>query len=137
KGNEYGTVTKRPRRIGWLDLVVLKHSIRVSGIDNLAITLLDVLGGLDEIKLCYSYELEGKEIDYIPSTIDEYNKCSPKYISLKGWEEDISNVKKIEELPKEAQVYLKKIEEITKINIAIFSVGADRNQTIVLKKIFK
>ena len=137
KGNEYGTVTKRPRRIGWLDLVVLKHSIRVSGIDNLAITLLDVLEGIDDIKLCYSYNFDGKEIDYIPSTIDDYNKCLPNYITLKGWKEDISNIKKFEDLPKEAQKYLRKIEEITKVNIAMFSVGADRNQTIVLKKIFK
>ncbi len=128
--HEYGTTTGRARRIGWLDTVVLKHGKRISGITDLAITLLDVLTGFEKLKICTSYMLDGKEIDYIPSTIEELNKCKPVYIELDGWYEDISNVKSFNNLPKNAKNYIHKIEEITGINVSIISVGPDRKQTI-------
>ena len=128
--HEYGTTTGRARRIGWLDTVVLKHGKRISGITDLAITLLDVLTGFEKLKICTSYILDGKEIDYIPSTIEELNKCKPVYIELDGWYEDISNVKSFNNLPKNAKNYIHKIEEITGINVSIISVGPDRKQTI-------
>lgn len=128
--HEYGTTTGRARRIGWLDTVVLKHGKRISGITDLAITLLDVLTGFEKLKICTSYILDGKEIDYIPSTIEEFNKCKPVYIELNGWYEDISNVKSFDNLPKNAKNYIHKIEEITGTNVSIISVGPDRKQTI-------
>jgi adenylosuccinate synthase len=135
-GNEFGTTTRRPRRIGWLDLVVLKHVKRVNGLNGLSIMLLDVLSGIEELKICTSYELNGKTIDYIPANYDEYKKCIPNYINLKGWKEDISKVKSFEELPINCQKYLTTIEEILDIKITVFSVGPDREQTVTLKNIF-
>ncbi len=132
--HEYGTTTGRPRRIGWLDAVILKHGKRISGVTNLAITLLDVLTGIDKIKICTSYLLNGKEIDYIPSTIDEFSKCKPIYIELNGWDSNISNVKSFDDLPTNAKNYIFKIEEITGIKVSIISVGADREQTIEINK---
>lgn len=136
KGHEYGTVTKRPRRIGYLDTVVINHARRCSGIDYIALMLLDVLSGIEELKICTHYELDGEVIDYIPSSLASYQKCKPCYITLKGWKEDITQVTSFEELPLEAQVYIKKIEELTKTKVALFSVGPDRKQTIIIEEIF-
>ncbi|MBQ7276097.1 MAG: adenylosuccinate synthase [Bacilli bacterium] len=136
RGHEYGTVTKRPRRVGWLDCVELNYARRVSGINYLSLMLLDVLTGLDEIKICYKYEIDGKEIDYMPATIKELNKVKPVYLSLKGWDEDISNVKSFDKLPENAKMYVRKIEELTKASVALISVGPDRSQTIKIKEIF-
>ena len=136
RGHEYGTVTKRPRRIGYLDTVVLNHAIRVSGIKYLSIMLFDVLSNIDNLKICYAYELDGKVINYIPSTLNEYQRCKPIYIDMPSWKEDISKVTSYKELPENAKKYLKKIEELTNKEIAIFSVGPDRTQTIVLKDLF-
>ncbi len=137
RGHEYGTVTKRPRRIGYLDTVVLNHAIRVSGINYLAVMLFDVLSNVEELKICYAYELNGKIIDYIPSTLADYEKCKPVYINMKSWKEDITKVTCFDELPANAKAYLLKIEELTGKKIAIFSVGPDRTQTIVMKDLFK
>lgn len=129
-GHEYGTTTGRARRIGWLDTVILKHGKRISGLTDIAITLLDVLTGFEKLKICVSYELDGKEIDFIPSTVEEFERCKPIYIEVDGWKEDISNVKSFEELPNNAKAYINKIEEITGIKVSIISVGPDREQTI-------
>ena len=136
RGHEYGTVTKRPRRVGYLDCVSLNYARRVSGINYLAIMLLDVLSGLDTLKICYAYEMDGKIINTVPASLLEYEKCKPLYIELPGWQEDISKVTSYEELPINAQNYIKKIEELTKTEVAIFSVGPDRLQTIKLKELF-
>ncbi|MBN2880440.1 adenylosuccinate synthase [Candidatus Woesearchaeota archaeon] len=135
-GNEYGTTTRRPRRIGWLDLVVLKHVKRINGLNNLAIMLLDVLTGIEELKVCVSYNLDGKEIDYIPADYFEYERCKPNYISLPGWNEDITKISSFDELPKNCKNYLKTIEDILKTKVTIVSVGPDRKQTVTLKNIF-
>lgn len=137
RGHEYGTVTKRPRRVGWFDSVVLNHTRRVSGINYLAIMLFDVLSGLDKVKICRAYELDGKEINYIPASLDEYARCKPIYVELDGWKEDITNVHSYDELPQNAKNYLKKIEELTKTKIAMISVGPDRMQTMVLHDMFE
>ena len=137
RGHEYGTVTKRPRRIGWLDTNVLCHCARISGVDGWALTLLDVLDEVDEIKICTSYKLNGKVIDTIPATLEDYSACEPVYITMPGWKQDITGVKSFEELPVNAQNYLKKIEELTGVPIAMFSVGPDREQTVILHDPYK
>ena len=136
RGHEYGTVTKRPRRVGWLDCVELNYARRVSGINYLSLMLLDVLSGLDEVKICYAYEIDGKVINYMPSTIKELNKVTPVYLTLKGWNEDITNVKSFDKLPENAKIYVRKVEELTKASVALISVGPDRTQTIKIKEIF-
>ncbi len=136
RGHEYGTVTKRPRRIGWLDAVILKHTARVSGVNYLSFMLFDVLSGVEEIKICTGYKVDGEIIDYVPGMLPKFKKCEPVYITMPGWNEDITNVRSFDELPVNAQNYLKKVEELTNTKVAIFSVGPDRLQTIVLHEIF-
>lgn len=131
-GNEFGTTTGRPRRIGWLDTVVLRHSKRVSGLSYLAITLLDVLTGIHPIKVVTAYDFHGQTIDRVPADIDDFEACKPITIELPGWDEDITQVKSYHDLPEAAKNYLKKIESLVGLPIGIFSVGPDRTQTIVL-----
>lgn len=135
RGREYGTTTGRPRRIGYLDTVIINYAKRVSGLTYLAITLLDVLSGIDELRIVTSYTLDDKIIDKIPSVVEDFYRCKPNYISLPGWKEDITQVKSFDELPVEAKNYIYKIEALTNIEVAIFSVGPDRNQTIVRKEV--
>lgn len=136
RGREYGTVTGRPRRVGYLDAVILNNARRVSGVNYLALMLFDVLSGVDTLKICVGYELDGKRIDYIPSTIPQYHRCKPVYIEMPGWAEEITEVKSFDELPVNAQNYIRKIEELTKIKVAVFSVGPDRLQTVIMENIF-
>lgn len=135
-GHEYGTTTKRPRRIGWLDLVVLKHVKRINGLTGICIMLLDVLTNVKNINICTGYMLNGKLIDYIPADYDEYKKCIPVYETYPGWEEDITGVTSFEELPENCKNYLKAIENYLEVNVVVFSVGPDRLQTVTLKNIF-
>jgi len=130
KGGEFGATTGRPRRCGWLDLVVVKHSCMISGITKIAITKLDVLNGLDKIKVCIKYDLNKKEIDYFPANIDDVKKCRPIYKDFKGWKEIKSGTSKFERLPEQAKKYLKFIEKELKIPISIVSIGPARNETI-------
>ncbi len=136
RGHEYGTTTKRPRRIGWLDTVVLRHAKRVSGLSYLAVTLLDVLSTVKTLKIVTHYELDGNMIDYVPADIKTYERCKPIYMELEGWDDDITAVKSFEELPKNAQNYLNKLSELIGVEIAIFSVGPDRVQTVEVKHVF-
>ena len=135
-GREYGTVTGRPRRIGWFDSVVVSHTRRVSGLTGISVNLLDVLSGLETLKICTAYELDGQVIKYVPSTIKEFERCVPVYEEMPGWQEDITGVTSFEELPVAAQNYLRRIEELIGAQVAIFSVGPDREQTILLKELF-
>lgn len=135
-GHEYGTTTGRPRRIGWIDTVVLRHTRRISGVTGLSVMLLDVLTGIETLKICVAYKLNGNIIDHIPANIKEFEKCKPIYIELEGWNEDITEVTSFSDLPLNAQTYLNKISELSNIEIAIFSVGPDRKQTVVLKDLF-
>lgn len=136
RGHEFGTVTGRPRRVGYLDTVALRHACMVSGIDFLSVMLFDVLSGLETIKICDAYELDGKLIDYVPSTLSDYERCKPHYVELKGWQEDITNVRNYEDLPETAKAYLSKIEELTGVEVAVISVGPDRTQTIQRREFF-
>lgn len=135
-GKEYGTTTKRPRRIGWLDLVILKHVKRINGLTSLSVMLLDVLTGIDYLKICTGYLLDEQAIDYIPADYDDYRRCRPIYEIYPGWKEDITKVKTFEDLPVNCQNYLRAIEQHLEIKVTIFSVGPDRKQTVTLKNIF-
>ncbi|SHJ78239.1 Adenylosuccinate synthetase [Anaerobranca californiensis DSM 14826] len=128
-GREYGTTTGRPRRIGWIDTVILRHAKRVSGLDYLAITLLDVLTGQPKIKICTVYEIDGVKVEHFPATIEKLQKCKPVYEEMDGWTEDISNITSFEDLPLNAQKYIKRIEELVGVPVAIISVGPKREQT--------
>ena len=134
-GHEYGTTTGRPRRIGWIDTVILRHTKRISGLTGLSVMLLDVLSGIKELKICVAYRLNGDLIDHVPANIKDYENCEPVYIEVPGWEEDITKVSSFSDLPLNAQSYLTKLSELVGVELAIFSVGPDRTQTIVLKEI--
>jgi adenylosuccinate synthase len=129
-GHEIGTTTSRPRRCGWLDLVVLKHSCMISGITKLAITKLDVLNGLLEIKVCTHYTLNGEKIDYFPASIEDVSACRPVYKTFKGWTTMNPSSQKFSDLPKESQTYLRFIEKETDVPIGLVSIGPGRDETI-------
>ncbi len=133
RGHEYGTVTGRSRRIGYFDGVVLKHAIRLSGVTKLSLMLFDVLSTVKELKICYAYDLDGKEIDYIPANLEEFARCKPLYKVLAGFDDDITAVKSYDELPVNAKKYIECLEEIGGVSINLVSVGPDRTQTIVKK----
>jgi adenylosuccinate synthase len=135
-GKEYGTTTGRPRRIGWLDTVVMRHSKRVSGITNLSLNSIDVLSGLETVKICTAYEREGKHILYYPASLKELAECQPVYEELPGWSEDITSCKTLEELPIQAQHYIQRVSELVGVPLLTFSVGPDREQTNVLEDIW-
>ncbi|MDR1781572.1 MAG: adenylosuccinate synthase [Bacilli bacterium] len=130
KGHEYGVTTGRARRIGWFDAVVINHTRRVSGLTDLSIMLLDVLSGLDEIKICTKYLLDGNEIDYFPALINDLERCQPVYEVLPGWQEDITQCTDFNDLPINAKNYINRIQELTGVQVSIISVGPDRKQTI-------
>jgi adenylosuccinate synthase len=130
KGHEFGTTTSRPRRCGWLDLVVVKHSCMISGITKIAITKLDVLNGLKTVKICTHYLLNEKKIDFFPANIEDVKNCKPAYKELEGWKKIEKTSNKLTDLPKETQEYLKFIEKEIGVLIAIVSIGPGRNETI-------
>jgi len=136
KGAEFGATTGRRRRCGWLDTVILRNAVRLNGLTGLAITKLDVLGGLEILKICTGYEQRGEIMDDFPASLKVLSDCKPVYETLPGWSEDISNVRKMNELPANVKNYLSRIEELTKTPIDLVSVGAERTQTIVKKNPF-
>ena len=136
KGHEFGTVTHRPRRVGWLDLPQLKYVIEISGIKRVALMLLDVLSAVDELKLCTGYLIDGKEIDYMPSTVAELEKVEPQFITMPSWKEDISSIRNYDELPLNCRRYLETIEEKLGVKIAMVSVGPDKEATILREELF-
>lgn len=136
KAHEYGVVTHRPRRIGWLDLVQLKYSRNVNGFKYGALMLFDILSNLGDINVCVAYELDGKVIDYVPASLKETYRCKPIYKTFKGWIDDISKAKTYEELPEAAKNYIEFIEDFLKIKIVIISVGPDQKDTIIREEIF-
>ncbi len=130
KGHEFGTTTNRPRRCGWLDLVVVRHSCLLSGVNSLAVTKLDVLSGLPEVKVCTVYQLHGEETDVFPSGIDDVAECQPVYETFPGWEEFSPAAKKFSGLPKPAQAYLRFVEKQTGVRIGLVSIGPGREETL-------
>ncbi|CAM4375652.1 adenylosuccinate synthase [Paenibacillus endophyticus] len=137
KGHEYGTVTGRPRRVGWFDTVVVRHARRVSGITGLSLNSLDVLTGLETVKICTGYKLRGEVIETYPASLKMVSECEAVYEEHPGWSEDISNAKTLEDLPVNTRNYLNRVSELTGIPIAIFSVGRNREQTNPVRPIYE
>jgi adenylosuccinate synthase len=132
-GNEYGTTTGRPRRCGWLDVVILRYAARINGLDELALTKLDVLSGLQELKVATAYERAGERVDHFPAEfgVEWLAQWRPIYEELPGWEDDISGVRRRKNLPQAAQGYVARIEELTGIPVTFVGVGPQREQAIV------
>ncbi|SDY31354.1 adenylosuccinate synthase [Salimicrobium album] len=136
-GNEYGTTTGRPRRVGWFDSVVVRHARRVSGITDLSLNSLDVLTGIDTLKICTSYKYKGEIIEEFPASLKKLAECEPVYEELPGWEEDITKAESLDDLPANARHYLERIAQLTGIPLSIFSVGPDRTQTNVVRSVYR
>ncbi|MBT8349894.1 MAG: adenylosuccinate synthase [Deltaproteobacteria bacterium] len=133
KGAEFGATTGRRRRCGWLDTVLLKNAVRLNGLTGITVTKLDILGGLDSLNICTAYEFEGKVINDFPASLEVLAGCKPIFETLPGWSEDISGIRKIEDLPENTKNYLKRLEELIETPIDIVSVGPGRDETIVIK----
>ena len=133
-GHEFGTVTGRPRRTGWLDACVVRYAGLLSGIDYMAITRLDILDTLPEIKMCVGYKYKGEVINEIPASLKVLAEVEPVYETFEGWQTDISGIRKYEDLPEKARKYLERLAEVTGIDLGIVSVGPNRDQTIILAK---
>jgi adenylosuccinate synthase len=131
KGHEYGTTTGRPRRCGWLDSVAVRYAAMANGLSEIAMTLLDVLGGLDTLNICRAYVCDGIEISQIPADWESVTNCTPVYEELPGWQEDISGIRRFEDLPVNARNYVNHVEDLTGVPIKIISVGPHRDQTII------
>lgn len=137
KGYEFGATTGRPRRCGWLDVNVVRHAAMINGLTDLVITKLDILSGLDKIKMCVAYDIDGVRYDYIPSNIEDLYKAKPIYEEFDGWKEDISSVKSYDELPENCKIYLRRIEELCNTRISMISVGPERNCNIYVHEMMK
>jgi adenylosuccinate synthase len=135
-GHEYGTVTGRPRRVGWFDSVVVRHARRVSGITGLSLNSLDVLTGLETVRICTGYKYHGELIENYPANLNMLAECEAVYEDLPGWSEDITGVRSLEDLPATTRTYLNRVSELTGIPIAIFSVGRNREQTNLVRPIY-
>jgi len=133
KGAEFGATTGRRRRCGWLDTVILNNAVRLNGLTGLAVTKLDVLGGLDSLNICTGYDYQGQTLDYFPGDLQMLGECKPIYETLPGWSEDISGIRNYNDLPENTKKYLKRIEEIAETPIRIISIGPARDETIILK----
>ena len=136
RGKEFGTVTSRKRRCGWFDGVLVRQTIKVSGIDGIALTKLDVLDELDEIKMCVQYELEGKKIDYLPAAVEDQVKIKPIYKKFKGWKSSTSGIKNMDILPENAKKYVYAIEDFIGAKISSISTSPERDDTILLENPF-
>lgn len=135
-GHEYGTVTGRPRRVGWFDSVVLRHSRRVSGLTDLSLNCVDVLTGLETVKICKAYEFKGKVIREFPASLNILAACKPIYEEMPGWSEDITGARSLSDLPQNARHYIERISQLTGVPLSLFSVGPDRGQTIEVRSVF-
>lgn len=130
KGHEYGVTTGRSRRCGWLDLVIVKSAVRVSGLTSLAVTKIDTLAGLDKLKVCVGYKFNGEIIDYFPASLEDLAKCEPVYEEFDGWDDSVADARSYDEIPENAKKYLERISEFTGTRISIVSVGPKRDQTM-------
>jgi adenylosuccinate synthase len=136
KGHEYGTTTGRPRRVGWFDSVVVRHARRVSGITGLSLNSIDVLSGLESVKICTGYKYRGEVIDYYPASLKMLSECEAVYEELPGWSEDVTKARTLSDLPDNARRYLERVSQLTGIPISIFSVGRNREQTNLVRPIY-
>ncbi|MDM9385197.1 adenylosuccinate synthase [Chlorogloeopsis sp. ULAP01] len=133
RGAEFGTTTGRKRRCGWFDAVIGRYAVRINGMDCLAITKLDVLDELEEIKVCVAYEIDGERCEHFPSSARKFARCRPIYKSMPGWQQSTANCRTLEDLPRQALDYLKFLAELMEVPIAIVSLGASRDQTIIVE----
>ena len=136
-GKEFGTVTSRKRRCGWFDGVLVRQTIKVSGINGIALTKLDVLDELEEIKMCVAYELDGRKVDYLPAAVDDQLKVKPIYKSFKGWKSSTKGIKNFEKLPDNAKIYIKELEKFIETKVSSISTSPERNDTILIEDPFK
>ncbi len=136
RGKEFGTVTSRKRRCGWFDGVLVRQTIKISGIDGIALTKLDVLDKLDEIKICVAYEIDGKKIDYLPAAMEDQLKVKPVYKKFKGWNSETKGIKKFDDLPKNAKIYINGLENFIETKISSISTSPERNDTILIEDPF-
>ncbi len=136
-GKEFGTVTSRKRRCGWFDGVLVRQTIKISGIDGIALTKLDVLDQLDEIKMCIAYEVDGKKIDYLPASAEDQLKAKPIYQSFKGWNSSTKGIRKFDDLPNNAKIYIKELEKFIQTKVASISTSPERNDTILIVDPFR
>jgi len=132
KGEEFGATTGRPRRCGWFDAVIARYSVRINGLDEMAMMKLDVLSGLPEIKIAVAYKLGGKEFSDFPPSSCDFSRCQPVYETMKGWNEDLTGVRRWKQLPPNARKYLKRLESLMETPISVVSIGSKRSQTIFL-----
>ena len=137
KGKEFGTVTSRKRRCGWLDGVLVRQTIKISGINGIALTKLDVLDQLNEIKLCIEYELNGKKIDYFPSSIEDQLNVKPIYKVFEGWKSSTKGINNFDQLPSNAKIYIKELEKFLQTKISSISTSPERNDTILIENPFE
>ena len=135
-GKEFGTVTSRKRRCGWFDGVLVRQTIKISGINGIALTKLDVLDELDEIKMCIAYELKGKKIDYLPAAVDDQLKVKPVYKVFKGWKSSTRGIKEFNKLPENAKIYVKELEKFVEAKISSISTSPERKDTILIENPF-
>ena len=136
KGKEFGTVTSRKRRCGWFDGVLVRQTIKISGIDGIALTKLDVLDELDEIKICVAYKLDGKKIDYLPAAVDDQLKVTPIYKTFKGWKSSTKGIKNFKDLPINAKNYVSELGKFIETKISSISTSPERNDTILIEDPF-
>ena len=137
RGKEFGTVTSRKRRCGWFDGVLVRQTIKISGIDGIALTKLDVLDELDEIKICVAYEINGKKIDYLPAAVDDQLKVKPIYKTYDGWKSSTVGIKNFDDLPKNAKIYIRDLEKFIETKISSISTSPEREDTILIQDPFK
>lgn len=135
-GAEFGATTGRERRCGWFDMVIMRNAVRLNGLTALAVTKLDVLGGLPEVKICTGYEYGGETLQHFPTSLKVLSDCKPVYEVMPGWTEDITGVRKFEDLPENALKYLKRLEELAETPVSIVSVGPGREETIIVEDLF-
>ena len=136
RGKEFGTVTSRKRRCGWFDGVLVRQTIKISGINGIALTKLDVLDELDEIKMCVGYELKGKKIDYLPAAVEDQIQVKPIYKNFKGWKSSTQGIKSFKDLPKNAQEYIQSLEKFIETKVASISTSPERKDTILIENPF-
>jgi adenylosuccinate synthase len=136
RGREFGTVTGRRRRCGWFDAVLVRQTVITGGIDGIAFTKLDVLDGLEEIKVCVAYDLDGKRIDHLPAAADAQARCKPVFETMEGWSESTQGARSWAELPAAAIKYVRRVEELIEAPVAILSTSPERDDTILVKDPF-
>jgi adenylosuccinate synthase len=137
RGCEYGSTTGRPRRCGWFDAPVVRYANRVNALNGIALTKLDVLSGLPRVKVCVAYEVGGVRREEVPLTLSEFEGARPVYEEMEGWKEELSDAREFGDLPKTTQRYVRRLEELTGVEISMISIGAERNQTIIRKNPFR